>query len=157
MNRTLSSGWTFFAKFLLPAIWFPLFGSATVNALRHPENVSYQGVKGAAPPGIGFQFLIAWIVGSAFMLWRCAPLKRARVVDGALLVSNYIHEWRIPFALISDVSQSGWMFNSIPIIIRLREDVGCGTKVRILPLARWRLPFSSEDPVFDELRRLAGN
>jgi len=113
-------------------------------------------VQGAAPPSIGFQFLVAWIIGAALMFWQCAPLKRVRVVDGALLVSNYVHEWRIPFALISDVSQSWWMFNSIPIVIRLREDVGCGTTVRMLPLARWRLPFSSEDPVFDELRGLPG-
>jgi len=86
----------------------------------------------------------------------CTPLKKVRVVDGALLVSNYVHEWRVPFALISDVSQSGWMFNTVPIIIQLREDVGCGTKLRFLPLARWRLRFWSEDPVVDELSRLAG-
>jgi hypothetical protein len=156
VNRTLSSGWTFFAKFLLPGIWIPVFGSAVDSAFRHPESVIYNGVKGAAPPYIGFEFLIAWIVGSAFMFWMCTPLKKVRVVDGALLVSNYVHEWRVPFALISEVSQGGWMFNTVPIIIQLREDVGCGTKLRFLPLARWRLHFWSEDPLVDELSRLAG-
>jgi len=67
VNRTLSSCWTFFAKFQLSGIWIPVFGSAVDSAFGHPESVIYNGVKGAAPPYIGFEFLIAWIVGSAFM------------------------------------------------------------------------------------------
>lgn len=90
------------------------------------------------------------------MFLMCTPLKKVRIADGALIVSNYVHEWRVPFALISDVSQRGWMFNSVPVIVQLREDVGFGTTLRFLPLARWRLNFWSQDTIVDELSRLAG-
>ncbi|HEY8793906.1 MAG TPA: hypothetical protein VIM15_03100 [Gemmatimonadaceae bacterium] len=155
MTRTLSTRWTFFIKIFLPAIWIPGFAAGVIIAFQHPESVIYNGVRGAAPAGIGFQFLFAWIMGSAFMLFAGVRLKRVRVADGSLLVSNFVSEWRVPFSLISEVFQSRLLFDGKPIIIRLREDIGCGRTVTFLPLFRWRFRHWKQDPFVNELRQLA--
>jgi hypothetical protein len=91
-----------------------------------------------------------------FIFWFNMSLKRVRLADGAILVSNYIDEWRVPFGLIESVSQNRW-FRPRPITIRLRADIGCGTSVKFMPPRRW-FPFSfwREDSVVAELRQLAG-
>ena len=155
MDDNLSSAWTFILKYVFPGIWIPGFGAGVVDVFRHPGNVIYNGVRGAAPQGVGYEFLAAWLVGSAFMLWLSMPLKRVRLTDGALLVSNYFKEWRVPIALIEEVSQNRWI-NVRPITVRLRADVGCGTKVVFAPPGRWFFRFWREDPEVGELRRAAG-
>jgi hypothetical protein len=155
MNDDLSSAWTFVLKYVFPGIWIPGFGLGVVAAFRNPGDVLYNGVRGAAPPSIGFEFLGMWVLASAFILWISVPLKRVRRGDGALLVSNYITEWRVPFALVADVSQNRWV-NVRPITIRLREDPGCGRKVVFMPPSRWRVLFWREDREVNELRSLAG-
>ncbi|HEY2895522.1 MAG TPA: hypothetical protein VGJ12_00180 [Gemmatimonadaceae bacterium] len=155
MNDDLSSAWTFVYKFVFPALWIPLVGFGILTAFQHPGEVIYNGVKGAAPPFIGYELFAVWLAGSALILWFCMSLRRVRLTDDALLVSNYISEWRIPFAMIEGVSQDRWV-NLRPITIRLCADVGCGRSVKFMPPLRWLLLFWREDPEVAELRRLAG-
>lgn len=155
MNRNLSSAWTFFHKYLFPALWIPGFGIATVTFFRHPEDVAYNGVAGAAPAGMRWLFLLFWVAGAAFILWFAIPLKLVRVDGGALVVSNFLREWRVPFSLIADVRQNRWI-NVRPITIRLRADVGFGARIVLMPPVRFRLRFWREDPEVDELRRVIG-
>jgi hypothetical protein len=82
----LSSAWTFYAKFVFPAVWIPGFGSGTILLDRN----------NGLPP----LFLVIWILGSAFILWANAGLKRVRTDGRQLLVSNYIREIHIPFGAI---------------------------------------------------------
>jgi len=130
-------------------------GQLVVSSFLHPGEVNFGGVQGAARASFEHTFLVMWVLGSAFILWLSIPLKRVRIADGALLVSNYIKEWRIPVTLIEDVSQNRWV-RSRPITIQLRADVGCGTRVKFMPPERWRLRFWREDPEVDTLRTLAG-
>jgi len=95
-------------------------------------------------------------VSSALFLWFALPIKRVRLSDGAILVSNYFSEWRVSFALIESISQNRWGQSRI-VTIRLRADVECGTTVKFLPPRRWFLfRFRREDPLVTELRGLAG-
>ena len=156
MERDLSSGWTFIVKYVGPGIWIPMVGLQVVSAYLLPDRVIYTGARGPALHLAASNVLIFWLLGSALFLWLALPIKRVRLSDRAILVSNYFHEWRVPFALIESVSQSRWIQNR-PITIHLRADVGCGTSFKFLPPRRtflfrvWR-----EDPVVAHLRELAG-
>jgi hypothetical protein len=78
-----------------------------------------------------------------------------RVDGGVLVVSNYWREWRVPFGLVTAITQNRWI-NLRPITVRLRADVGCGTRVVFLPPTRFRARIWREDPEVEELRRLVG-
>jgi hypothetical protein len=109
----LSSAWTFPAKFVFPAVWIAGFGLATILLWfggMHDRN------NALPPPQVKFVFLGMWVLGSTFILWVNAGLKRVRIDGRQLLVSNYVREIRIPFSAITDVRQNRWL-NSRPITI----------------------------------------
>jgi hypothetical protein len=156
MERELSSRWTIIVKYIGPGIWIPLVGSQVIGAYMRPANVNYTSARGIGPHFEAADVLIIWLFCSALFLWFALSIKRVRLSDGAILVSNYFNEWRVPFGLIESVSQSRWVQNR-PVTIRLRADVGCGTTVKFLPPHRWFLfRFWREDPVVAQLRALAG-
>lgn len=113
------------------------------------------GMHGPAPAWTGWAFLLFWLAGAAFILLVCAPLKRVRLDGGALVVSNYLREWRIPLGLVTDVTQNRWI-QVRPITIRLRADMGCGTRIVFIPKRYIRPRFWREDPEVEELRRTIG-
>ena len=156
MERLLSSRWTFFQKFLFPALWVAGFGLVTLLFFVDPADVVYDGVRGGAPPGVGWIFLAAWLAGGALVLWVSLPLQRVRLVDDALLVSNFARELRVPFGMIAEVRQNRWV-SARPITVRLRADVpGLGRRFTFIPPTRLRFAVWREDPEVAELRRLAG-
>jgi hypothetical protein len=149
-ERTISSGWTFWAKYLFPAIWISAFGFGNIVLWSG----GFIGRNNAIPPPqMKFAFLGVWILGTTVILWANAGLKRVRIDQRQLCVSNYAHEIYIPFSLITDVRQNRWI-NSRPITIYLREATEFGDKVRFIP--KQRIQFWRIDPVVNELKRLAG-
>jgi hypothetical protein len=156
MERELSSRGTFIAKYVVPGILIPLISVQVAIPLLRTGRLPIPGVGGAAPPIVLYDLFAFWLVACAFIFWFNMSLKRVRLTDGAILVSNYIKEWRVPFGLIESVSQSCW-FKPRPITIRLRADVGFGTSVRYMPPRRWfLLCFWREDREVAELGELAG-
>lgn len=99
-----------------------------------------------------WQFLAIWVVGSAFILWGCSRLKRVRVDESGLLVSNYLKEIRIPFDDILDVTENRWI-NIHPVTIHFRQSTPFGERVVFMP--RVRLFAWTSHPVVGELRTLA--
>jgi hypothetical protein len=139
-ERTLSSAWTFGAKFLFPAIWISAFGYVTV-------------LWSGGPSQMKFVFLVVWIAGTTSILWANAGLKRVRMDERQLYVSNYVQEIHIPFSAITDVKQNRWL-NSRPITIYFRDATEFGDKAKFIP--KWRIQFWRIDPVVNELKQLAG-
>ena len=139
-ERTLSSAWTFWTKFLFPAIWILAFGYVTF-------------LWSGAPPQTKFVFLVVWIVGTTSILWAYPGLKRVRMDERQLYVSNYFRETYVPFSAITDVKQNRWI-NSRPITIYFRDATQFGDRVTFMP--KQRIQFWSVDPVVNELKRLAG-
>jgi hypothetical protein len=137
-DRTLSSAWTFWMKYVLPVLWISGFGMATILAPA-PQNK--------------IVFLVAWSVGTALLLWVNTGLKRVRIDERQLYVSNYLREIDVPFSAITDVKQNRWI-NSRPITIYFRDATQFGDKVTFMP--KQRIQFWSVDPVVNELKRLAG-
>ncbi len=137
-ERTLSSAWTFWMKYVFPVVWISGFGSATILT---------------AAPQNKIVFLVAWSLGTIFILWANAGLKRVRIDERQLHVSNYSREICVPFSAIADVRQNRWI-NSRPITIYFRDATPFGDQVTFMPKQRFQ--FWSVDPVVDELKRLAG-
>ena len=127
-------------KFLFPAIWILAFGYVTF-------------LWSGGPPQTKFVFLVVWIVGTTSILWFYVGLKRVRMDERQLYVSNYIQEIQIPFSAITEVKQNRWI-NSRPITIYFRDATQFGGKVTFMP--KQRIQFWSVDPIVNELTQLAG-
>jgi hypothetical protein len=142
-ERTLSSTWTFWTKLIFPPVWISGFGTGTV-LLWLSDRVDTQ---------MKFVFLGVWVLGTTFILWTSAGLKRVRMDERQLYVSNYLREICVPFSEITDVRQNRWL-NSRPITIYFRDAAEFGGKVTFMP--KWSIQFWRFDPVVGELRQLAG-
>jgi hypothetical protein len=142
-ERTLSSDWTYTMKFVFPVVWILGFvvGSAVLWS---------RAADTAAPP---FGFFAAWIAATAFIFWANLGLKRIRVDDRQLYVSNYLRETSVPFSAIANVKQNRWL-STKPITIHFREATEFGDQVTFMP--KQRFAFWSADPTTTELRKLAG-
>jgi hypothetical protein len=151
-ERNLSSAWTFWAKFVFPAVWISGFGIGTILLWVggfHDRN------NAMPPPQIKFVFLGVWVLGSTFILWASAGLKRMRMDERQLHVSNYVREICIPFSAIVDVKQNRWL-NSRPITIYFRGATEFGDKATFMPKRSIRIKFWRIDPIVNELKKLAG-
>jgi len=125
-------------KYVFPVVWISGFGSATILTPA-PQNK--------------IVFLVAWSLGTTFILWANAGLKRVRIDERQLHVSNYSQEICVPFSAITDVKQNRWI-NSRPITIYFRDATQFGDQVTFMP--KQRIQFWSVDPAVNELKRLAG-
>jgi hypothetical protein len=149
-ERTLSSAWTFWSKFVFPPVWILGFGAGTILLWLGSQNV---GINATPPPQTKFVFLGVWIAGAALILWVSAGLKRVRMDERQVYVSNYFREIHIPFGAIADVRQNRWL-NSRPITIYFRDATEFGDKATFMP--KQRIQFWRIDPVVEELKQLAG-
>ena len=148
--KTISSVFSLVLKVLLPALWICAFGATTVLLwlkLMH-------GREGG-PPDEAMIFLILWTAGSvsSFLLIPMR-LKRMRIGQNGLYISNYLQEISVPFESIKDVTFSRWIPG--PITVHFRDDTAFGDRIVFLPVdfnfRNWNRPH----PVIAELRRLAG-
>ena len=142
MRRRLSSYQTILTKFILPALWIPLFGVATVGSFS-------SGDIGTPPPWI---FLFVWIGGSALLLFDAARLKYVSVDDDFLYASNYFREIVIPLRDIYDVTENVWL-KLHPVTVHLKHPSEFGDKIVFMP--KTRFSFFSSHPVVKELKQLA--
>jgi hypothetical protein len=148
-ERMLSSAQTFWMKFVFPIIWISMFGLGTLGLFLG----TFRGTDNSPPSGgMKWGFLAAWIAGTIFIYWGCARLKRVRIEDSAIYVSNYLKEIRIPFDAVADVTENRWI-NIHPVTIHLRSTTEFGDRITFMPKIRifsWR-----SHPVVAELRELA--
>ena len=146
-KRTLSSGQTFLMKFVFPTLWISGFGLGTALIWFGP----LEGGP-ADPPGLKYEFLAAWLAGTAFLLCLCVPLKRVSADTSAIHVSNYRREIAIPFELIERVTSMPWI-SPPTITVHLRAESEFGRRIKFMPkldLRIWRT-----HPAAVELRELA--
>ena len=142
--RLVSSRVTFWMKFVFPPLWIAGFGAGTVG-------VWLSDGQPRGPPAA--MFLGFWLVGTALIWWSCARLKRVRVDETHLYVSNYRTEVSIPLANVRRVSESRWD-RGRPVTVEFRTPTPFGQRIVFLPKARWVGWFESH-PVVAELRELS--
>jgi len=151
-DRTLSSAWTFWTKFVLPAAWILILGTGNI-LLWSGNQVGKDNT--VPPPEMKFAHLGAWILGTAFILWFSVGLKRVRIGEGQLHLSNYVREIAVPFSAITDVKQDRWLSHR-PVTIYFRDATEFGDKVKFIPKQTFQFRFWRADPVVEELKQLAG-
>ena len=142
--RLLSSRQTFFLKFVFPPLWIGSFGAATAFLWWAT------GPSKGPPVAMKWLFLAMWVGGSALVWWSCVHLKRVRVDEAFLYVSNYATEVRIPLAALVRVRENRWM-NPRPVTLEFRTPTPFGRRIVFVPKARL-LGWGSPHPVVAELR-----
>ena len=149
MIRTISSRLTFFYKYIFSAVWITGFGSGTASMFL--SGTHFRDKAGIPqPPEMRWQFLMAWIVGSLFIWWGCSRLKRVRLDDKALYISNYLEEIEVPLQEVSDISENRWI-NIHPVTLTFKNRTQFGSSAVFMPTAHFSI-FSSH-PIVAEIRR----
>lgn len=139
----LSSYWTFVYKYVFVLLWSGGFGGGVVRAWRSP------GTEGG-----GAAFLIAWLLGTAFVWWGCARLKRVRSDGDCLRVSNYLREIEVPLRDVTDVYQYVWL-NIGTVKLQLDSETPFGRTILFIPPMALRFLRDGEDPIVTDLRSRA--
>ena len=148
MQRDLSSAQTFSTKIIFPVLWIGSFGLGTV--MMFIVNGSLHDKTGTPPPTeIKWIFLAAWAVGSTFIYWACVRLKRVRMDETSLYISNYLREVQVPLRQVDAVTENCWL-NIHPVTITFRSATEFGDRVVFMPKVRW-FGFWTPHPVVAEI------
>ena len=103
MIRTISSSQTFLVKFVFPLLWCSVFGAV---AIAMGTGVLHGAGNALPPTAVTLALALVWLVGAACFWWFYGRLKRVRLDDGAIYVSNYRREIRVPLTDIAEVTQN---------------------------------------------------
>src|ERR1019366_5449615 len=104
MQRTLSSDWTFFEKFIVPALCLIGFGLGTCALYLANNHVGGKGGVNSILE-VRWIFLVVVLLAAASVYWFCIRLKQVRIDDEALYISNYLKEVRVPLRDIAEVTE----------------------------------------------------
>lgn len=141
MPRTISSRQTIFVKFVFPVAWLGV-------------SVSFAFVlwfKRAEAPGFKKPFLLESLVVGVFVFWFARRLKKVRVDEEFLYVSNWRSEVRVPLRDVSDCLWRNW-WRPAWVVVRLRAQTRFGKHIVFIPKSQWR--HLGIHPVVGELRFL---
>src|SRR5262249_52575427 len=132
MCRTLSYAQTFMMKYVFPIIWIGGFGLGTLGFWLG----DFLDSDGNPPPSwMRWLFLIMWIAGAAFIIWFASRVKRVRVDDQSLYVSNYFSEALIPLTEVEDITENRDL-SPPTITIHFRSPTAAGMRVVFIPRTR---------------------
>jgi hypothetical protein len=141
-QAVLSSRLTYFTKVIFPIVWVGGFGAVTAAVWA----------SNGAPNQMKWTFLTALIVGALSFWWACLPLKKVRIDDGTLYVSNFRKEIALPLDIVERVSENRWV-NFRPVTLYFRRFTDFGDKIVFMPKSRIIMPWQSH-PVVDEIRQM---
>lgn len=153
MRRPLSSEFTILLKFIFPTIWIPGFGLVALSTFWGGWRMN--GGKSLPPEMMKWYFLVMWLLGSSLIWFTVMRLKRVRVDDQTLYVSNYFKEIQVPLAHVIEVAEYTWI-NPQMVTVTLSQPTPFGRRIGFMPteriFERWR---STPNPVIKELQTLA--
>jgi hypothetical protein len=146
MRRTLSSPLTFLVKVVLPAICTALF-VGTLVAAPFADETWWRAADLPHDPASWAAFLAWSVVCITYMFWFGLPLKRVRLDDGTLRISNYLKQIRVPLSDLAAVSEKRLVGFAGPyrIILQFRRRTDFGDSIAFLPKALWRTARKSSD------------
>ena len=136
-------------KVIFPAIWITGFGFGTFALLLG----QFHDNSGAPTDGMKWIFGSMWLLGSAFIYWACIRLKRVRMDDEFLYISNYHKEIQIALRDVSGVSENRFV-NIHPITVEFSRCTKFGDRIVFMPTTRWWGGWKSH-PIVAELRDAA--
>jgi hypothetical protein len=151
MRHTISSGQTFFMKFVFPAVWLTGFAAVTVALFTGGRITNPDGLP--PPTEMKWLFFGATVIGGLFLFWCCMRLKRVELDDDSLHISNYLREVRVPLRDIEEITENRWI-NIRPVTLEFRRDTEFGPRITFMPKTRW-WGFWRAHPVVGELEAAA--
>jgi hypothetical protein len=144
--RRISSGWTFFYKRVLPAIWFGfliLFVGISVFAGQRSSNFFPLVIVPVVMIGFGYFIMKKLVLDLVDEVW----------VDGdTLIVKNKGEEQRIAFTNVKNVNYSPYV-NPPRVTVSLRHPTKFGDRVTFCAPVRF-VPFSSSPMIADLIDRI---
>jgi hypothetical protein len=153
LHGNYSSGLTGVYKYIFPLVWIGIFGWGTLQLFINPETVSFNNVRGGAPPGTEWLFLALWLMGSGALMWLSYRLAWLRVIDDTLHITRFGRETRIPPRLIRSVEE---LKNVQPHMIRIRfmDETGRDRIVWVMPEFRLRTGEAAAASLVTDLQSL---
>ncbi|MDB5612199.1 MAG: hypothetical protein JWP25_9099 [Bradyrhizobium sp.] len=101
MIRTLSAPGTFAQRYVFLVLWFCILGG--INILMWWGKL-FDPHGGPPSPEAKIVFLVIWLVPPLVAAWLTRSLKRVRMSDEGLLISDYRREILVPFSAIESIS-----------------------------------------------------
>ncbi|MBZ5535647.1 MAG: hypothetical protein LAO31_06795 [Acidobacteriia bacterium] len=145
--RDLSSKWTWFYKFALPALWIGGFAAISLSMIIAPNSWGVRDFR-----ELGWVFLAVTVFGTVLFYWSCMRLKRVRLRGDVLLISNFETEIEVPLRDVERVSGS-LLVNPELMWLRFRRPTEFGTKVVFMPPFRFFHGFTRH-PLVEELQEI---
>lgn len=142
MDRTVSTALTPFWKFIFPVCMIGFLALFTFAQIAHPERVE-GGRSWPSALGTIFGWLIALLVSH-----KLAQVRRVRVAEEGMFVSNYVHHIRVPWDEIADVTLERVRTSSY-VIVTFRRETRLGRQTVFIP------KVGREPEVVAELRQRA--
>lgn len=140
MERTISSRITPFVKFVLPVVWGGACGLFAILEFRRPQ-----------PLVVKWMSLVVWIPATLLLARLVVRLRRVRIDDHGLLISNYRQEIHVPFAAIANVTYLRTAVGGPQYVtITFRQQTPLGRRAVFLPVGRRDRALAAE------LRKRAG-
>ena len=147
--RTLSSAETLLMKFVFPPLW--IVGCAFVTATLFFYPGFWHPADSGLPAGLmKWFFLVATVVGARYVWAWYVPIKRVRMDDTMLYISNYSTEIAVPLADVAGVSEKRWL-RLHPVTIEFRTETAFGPQIIFMPRLRL-FGFWFSHPVVEEIR-----
>jgi len=139
-------------KFIFPVFWIGIFAAGTLSMFLAAD--SWHGAGNTRPdPEQRWLFLLITIFGAVFIWWTSMRLKRVRMDDQALYISNYVKEIVVPLSNVAEVGENRWI-NIHPVTVRFHSQTEFGSEITFMPKVRL-FAFWSSHPVVAQIRKAA--
>jgi hypothetical protein len=139
--KDISSPYTFFYKFVFIILWFFGFALGAREVLFFSEAFDNRWK----------QYMIVWLVITVCIYFMTCSIKRVRMDEKNLEISNYFRTETIPITEIADVAGSG-MISPKTVWFDLKKECSFGDKIVFIPLIRFS-PGLGQHPMVEELRQ----
>lgn len=149
MSQLLSSRWTPFYKFVMPALMVGGMGVGAWMTYAHPDTV--HGVEGFSRDYAWVLLAIAAVFAGGITWWVGARMVRVELDGDELIISNYRAEARVPLSNIESISERS-VTNPKRYTITFVETTEFGRSVVLLPPMDWSLMGFGEAAAVSALR-----
>jgi hypothetical protein len=148
LDGTLSSSMTGFYKYVFLPLWSGGFGYGTFLLFRHPETVTFNGVRGGAPHGMEWIFLGAWALGTGLLLFLALRLKTVWVSGDILYIGSFGDDLELHRRQVMRAEFIAWI---TPTVVRLvyRTLEGLEETAWFIPKFKWLGGHIDDDVVAD--------
>ncbi len=116
----LSSPTTVVFKFVFTGAFTVLLIAGTISSFRGDD------------PSERWLYMSALVFGCTYLWSIFGSLKRVRLVDDELHISNYLRQVVVPLRHVVSVRQRHWL-STTDIVVEFDRDIGFGTTVRFIP------------------------